>query len=592
MSAAARPDLLTAAAWAAAGELRLGRAGAAARRGAPAPRPAPPGPAAGATPGLRCGVCGGVEFEDGEEQRAHCKGDLHRLNLRRKARGRAPLTEAEAERALAADGDLSSISGSEDEDEDEDEAGGGGGPAGAQVCFERGEREGVAVWKSALFGDAEAEGDAAAPETAAVERLRGLAASGWRWMVVLCSGGHFAAAVFDMRKLAGATGAKGGPAVPKAAALAHKTFHRYVIRAKSGGRQAIKDKAKNIKSAGSSIRRYNEQALVRDIEELLKSWADLAAGADLIFVHAPGPHNSQGIFGDGAGALSRRDARVRRVPFVVRRPTYKETCRVARELASAKPYDPQAAAAAAARKEQQAREKARGKGKPAEAPEAPAPPPAPFFQQPEAEAGVEDETPLHAAARAGDAARALELLEAGSDPAEKDLRGRTAYMVTKSKAVRDAFRRFRAAAGEGAWDWHAAGVPEALTAELEARKAEKDAKKKEKDKARKKAAKERKQKKALEEAERARAAEEARAREEAEQARRTEAKRAKPKLSRRELMAAAAERRMAALSLGKDPAVPVCANCDASLEGKTPFERLALKYCSPQCVAEHRQVCP
>ena len=54
--------------------------------------------------------------------------------------------------------------------------------------------------------------------------------------------------------------------------------------------------------------------------------------------------------------------------------------------------------------------------------------------------------------------------------------------------MRDAFRRFRAAAGEEAWDWHAAGVPEALTAELEARKAEKDAKKKEKDKARKKAA--------------------------------------------------------------------------------------------------------
>lgn len=53
--------------------------------------------------------------------------------------------------------------------------------------------------------------------------------------------------------------AQGGllAAVPPAAALAHKTFHRYVVRAKAGGRQSTKDAGggKTIKSAGSSIRR-------------------------------------------------------------------------------------------------------------------------------------------------------------------------------------------------------------------------------------------------------------------------------------------------------------------------------------------------
>ena len=103
---------------------------------------------------------------------------------------------------------------------------------------------------------------------------------------------------------------------------------------------------------------------------------------------------------------------------------------------------------------------------------------------------------LHAAARDGDAARVAELLDGGADPAEQDGEGRTAYMLARERGARDAFRRFRARAGEGAWDWLAAGVPEALTPELEqaqaAKKAEKDAKKKQREKERKKAAREKK----------------------------------------------------------------------------------------------------
>jgi hypothetical protein len=70
-----------------------------------------------------------------------------------------------------------------------------------------------------------------------------------------------------------------------------------------------------------------------------------------------------------------------------------------------------------------------------------------------------------------------ELLAAGADPAAPDARGRPAYALAPAgpdgQDARDAFRRARAAAGEGAADWAAAGVPEALTPEMEAAQAAK-----------------------------------------------------------------------------------------------------------------------
>ena len=47
----------------------------------------------------------------------------------------------------------------------------------------------------------------------------------------------------------------------------HKTFHRYVVRQKQGGVQSSKDSAGRApKSAGASLRRYNENALSKDIK--------------------------------------------------------------------------------------------------------------------------------------------------------------------------------------------------------------------------------------------------------------------------------------------------------------------------------------
>ena len=58
--------------------------------------------------------------------------------------------------------------------------------------------------------------------------------------------------------------------------MAHTTSSRYVVRAKAGGRQVTKDAGgKNIKSAGSSIRRQGELALEQDMRKALaEDWKD------------------------------------------------------------------------------------------------------------------------------------------------------------------------------------------------------------------------------------------------------------------------------------------------------------------------------
>ena len=66
------------------------------------------------------------------------------------------------------------------------------------------------------------------------------------WIILMVSSGHFAGGVFE----------KNGKI------KASKTFHRYTTRRKQGGAQSAQDASgKMAKSAGSTLRRYNEIAL-------------------------------------------------------------------------------------------------------------------------------------------------------------------------------------------------------------------------------------------------------------------------------------------------------------------------------------------
>ena len=81
------------------------------------------------------------------------------------------------------------------------------------------------------------------------------------------------------------------------------------------------------RSAGASLRRYNEAALAQEVQDLLASWSVHVEGADVIFIRTPKGYQS--IFTGGRNPpLSRDDPRIRGIPFVTRRPTFKEVKRV------------------------------------------------------------------------------------------------------------------------------------------------------------------------------------------------------------------------------------------------------------------------
>eukprot|EP00850_Spirogloea_muscicola_P002755 SM000010S04393 [mRNA] locus=s10:1232438:1238836:- [translate_table: standard] len=572
---------------------------------------------------LTCHACGAA-FAAAAEQRAHFRTDWHRLNVKRRLAQKRPLSEDEFEELVSHaaakrpagldNSDVSSISGSEGElsgDEAHDSM--GVAPISSKkshVFFVlRNSGQPFAISRVLLAGPKED-----VMEEEMLQRLRLLTdstkaggnASGRLWTVLLSTGGHFAAVVMDP--------AGGG-------VVAHQTFHRYVVRAKAGGRQSAKDAmGKSIKSAGSSLRRYNEAALEK---------AHLTASM-LIFVHAPSS-NGRVLFGGDRPPLAKADPRLRPVPFTVRRPTLKEAKRVAEALArvefdvdglAALDRERQSAnacarAALAGRAEQlkQALRKSRARDQ-GHADSAVAPSTAAVE-----EAGTPEEaSPLHRAAAEGNEVLVASLLEEGADPTVHDARGRTPYVVALEKAVRNVFRRFMAA-NEGKWDWHAADIPSPLTEEQEAAQA---AKKAEKDGKRRAIEKERKKERQAHEKACKAAAAEAAAREVVQHgkaktvANKEDIAKALDEAKRhaRDMRAAAAERRLSALELpsgqpsgsghisqaaaaagSSDSASErsdsshqltgggkVCDCCSASMVGRTPFHRLHYKYCSTTCV--------
>ncbi|NWJ03585.1 ANKZ1 protein, partial [Crypturellus undulatus] len=144
-----------------------------------------------------------------------------------------------------------------------------------------------------------------------VASLQSVSASA-RWVVLMMGGGHFAGA----------------------------TFHRYTVRARRGTSQSLRDAqtpAAAPRSAGASLRRYNEAALLKDIQELLAGWAHHLQEAQRIFLRAP-RHNRALLFGGKNAPLARGDPRVQHIPLSTRRATLREVLRVHAALASLQVY--------------------------------------------------------------------------------------------------------------------------------------------------------------------------------------------------------------------------------------------------------------
>nr|XP_033800757.1 ankyrin repeat and zinc finger domain-containing protein 1 isoform X2 [Geotrypetes seraphini] len=232
-------------------------------------------------------------------------------------------------------GDVSSISGSDWEDSSEETE---TGPVPAQIedsnfACEEGHRMGSLPHR-VLFQNAEGQflsvfrcvlstrKDAEMEPSDLVECLKSLHVN-CCWLILMTGGGHFAGAVFRGNEV-----------------VKHKTFHRYTIRAKRGTSQGLHDSQNHgsmPKSAGASLRRYNELALLKDIQILLESWAQELQEAHAIFLRAPS-HNTAIFYGRKNSLLQKNDPRIRNIPIATRRATFKEVKRVHATLAALQVY--------------------------------------------------------------------------------------------------------------------------------------------------------------------------------------------------------------------------------------------------------------
>jgi hypothetical protein len=471
------------------------------------------------------------------------RSDLHKYNLKQKIRGLPSVGEADFERLIGELAEMESISGSEssesESEEDAPKVEGGNGKDTTltallkkqakishpeeDVFSRKSQKQGKGkppmIWFSspslpentslgvyrAVFSIEEQDepthlaDSVRKKQLAAVPAPRpGVAASGNggpHYFLCMIGGGHFAAMIVALAPRVAKKHT--GHSERQATVLAHKTFHRYTTRRKQGGSQSAHDAKGAASSAGASLRRYNETALITEVRALLSEWKSMIDSSELIFVRATGNTNRQTLFGPYEGqVLRQQDPRNRGFPFTTRRATQAELMRAFVELTRVKVSQVDEAALAAAAAE---REKAESKqaSTPAKAPKPPklseeeetallhttqlqtlirrSKAPAllsyiksnelqPDFQFYPASANHHSPTPLHLASSLSSPALITALLVKGkANPTLHNEDGKTAYDIAGDRATRDSFRLARHTLGESAWDWDSASVPPALS---------------------------------------------------------------------------------------------------------------------------------
>ncbi|KAM3965241.1 tRNA endonuclease ANKZF1 [Aphomia sociella] len=276
----------------------------------------------GPADGNCCSCCGVGPFDTRAQQIAHYKHHWHTHNLKRKLFGKTPLSLGQ----FNSKQDDSSVSGSDSETEST-----GNNPAGelfaaatrhCKAFFTNKKGQVFCIYRCILHHRKEelsSDGDG----KAWADRCERLIIPGYqRWAIIMVSGGHFAGAVFS-----------GGVAV------LHKTHHSYVARRGQGQAQVSRDQHGNApRSAGASLRRYNQAQFLEHIQEIISGWEEDLAGCSLILYRAVGSLNQSAIFGKNS-PINRDDLRVRALPFPTKKPTYKEVQRVHETVASIEVYE-------------------------------------------------------------------------------------------------------------------------------------------------------------------------------------------------------------------------------------------------------------
>ena len=462
------------------------------------------------------------------------KSDLHHYNLKQKLRGQKPVSENEFEKLI---GNLDeSLSGSdsddtEDEEEDKQEStltallkrqakladkkeNPDGGEEDDESTGRKNRGKPPLIWFSSpklpentyfglyraiLTGEELRNTDLvqvlqkkqvepiSIPRPAKDGTLPEIAYKGPHIFLCMIGGGHFAAMVVSLAPRP----TKGGTTMNReATVLAHKTFHRYTTRRKQGGSQSANDNAKGTAhSAGSSLRRYNEQALVEDVRALLKDWKGLIDTSELLFIRATGTTNRRTLFGPYEGQVLRHnDTRLRGFPFSTRRATQNELMRSFIELTRLKVREIDPAAelkeTVAASVPKKASESRPAKPKLSEEEEtallhtsqlqafvrrSKLPALLSYLKNNELSSDFEFQPPeqnyhaprpLHLAAAQNAAPLVVGLLaRGGADPTIKNKEGKVPFELAGDRPTRDAFRVARSELGEAKWPWDTAKIP-------------------------------------------------------------------------------------------------------------------------------------
>ncbi|KAJ5865266.1 uncharacterized protein N7529_007182 [Penicillium soppii] len=494
-----------------------------------------------------CPLCK-VSYNNVQDQRSHVRSDHHRYNVKSQLRGTALLEEAEFAKAV---GELDeSISGSESSETEEEEGDGAAGTTLSALLKKQakiahpeeyskanmaGAPKNPLLWFSssglpsnkslgvyrAMFSTAEQDDPAHLVDTLRRKQLAPVkgrtnnaskvqdpAASGPHIFMCMIGGGHFAAMLVSLapeihRK-------QGGVEERQARVIAHKSIHRYTTRRKQGGSQSASDASRGAAhSAGSSLRRYNEAMLEKEIRETLTEWRGMIDSAELLFVRATGKTNRQILFDNYDGqVLKNKDPRIRGFPINTRRATQGELLRCFKELTRVKISEVDEAAIAAAEAKRKEEELKASTPAPKPQPQKPklskeeeaallhtgqlqalirrskvpalmsyisnnSIPPSFTFTPADSPQNFRCPTPLHLAANLNAPAVVTALLtKTLSDPTTLNNEGRTPFELTGDRATRDAFRIARHELGESQWDWESAKVPSALSkAEAERRAA-------------------------------------------------------------------------------------------------------------------------
>ncbi|KAJ5238948.1 hypothetical protein N7468_003567 [Penicillium chermesinum] len=464
----------------------------------------------------QCPLCK-VSYRNVQEQRSHVRSDHHRFNVKAQLRGNATLDEVQFSKAV---GELDeSISGSESSESEKDGAEEGDTTLSALLkrqakLSEVTEEEEESMKKSApknplfwfsssalpsnkslgiyraIFSDIEQDEPSHLVDTLRAKQLAPVKArtNKTQEQEEPSSSPPY---LHIHRK-------QGGIEERQARVIAHKSFHRYTTRRKQGGSQSASDASRGAAhSAGSSLRRYNEAALEKDIREVLADWKQMIDTADLLFIRATGKTNRKILFSQHEGQVLRQnDPRIRGFPFNTRRATQGELMRCFKELTRVKISEIDEAALAAAA--DAAKQKQESK------PATPRPPtqkpklskdeeaallhttqiqalirrskvpalmsymnnnsiPSSFTFQP-AESNLRTPSALHLAANLNSPAVVSALLiKTDADPTVPNGEGRTPFELAGDRPTRDAFRIARHELGEAKWDWNAAKVPSAVS---------------------------------------------------------------------------------------------------------------------------------